>query len=394
MKSSKKKLCIVINSIAPYRVPVYGALTESFDVTILHGGKEAGRTWSIHLPEALRAISVWSLKIPTTKRTGVHGIHDQTYLHLNLGLLFWLPKIRPDVIISNELGARTVMALLYGALMRVPVWVWWGGTIHSEKNLGGLKQKLRRLLARRVNHWISYGTTSTEYLESLGAIRSSILQIQNCVEQETFLKPRLDSPAHFKDAVRPVLLTVGQLRARKGIDRLIQACSQLEGNKEFTLVVVGQGPERENLMELARSKGLTHVIWLQNQSQQELSLIYRSADAFIFPTMEDIWGLVVNEAILSGVPVLCSRYAGCASELLDEENIFDPLSDESWGEGLTRILSGTLTVTDRTRLKTWQEVGMIIRLSLLKNRVPSEMEWSEISNRFAARVSSGFEENC
>jgi len=380
LKSAKKKLCIVINSIAPYRIPVYGALTESFDVTILHGGKEAGRTWAINLPEAIRSISVWSLKIPTRKKTGVAGVTDRTYLHLNLGVLFWLPKIRPDVIISNELGLRTIMALLYGVLMRVPVWVWWGGTMHSEKNLSGWKQKARRTLARRVKHWISYGTTSTEYLESLGVKPTRILQIQNCVEQETFLQQPLVSPAYFADAVRPVLLTVGQLRARKGIDRLIQACGRLARSKEFTLVVVGQGPERANLEALAQAEGLRRVIWLQNQSQQELSLIYRSADAFIFPTMEDIWGLVVNEAILSGLPVLCSQYAGCAAELLDEGNVFDPLSSESWDEGLARIFDGTLATPDRMRLKTWQEVGSIIRAALLKGRVLSAAERLEISD--------------
>jgi glycosyltransferase involved in cell wall biosynthesis len=386
LKTAKKKLCIVINAIAPYRVPVYSSLTESFDVTLLHGGKEAGRTWSINLPDSLRAISVWSLKIPTRKRTGIPGVNDRTYLHLNLGLLFWLPKIRPDVIIANELGARTIMALLYGRLMRVPVWVWWGGTMHSEKNLGGLKRKMRHALSRWVKHWISYGVTSTEYLDSLGVERAKILQIQNCVEQETFLKPPLASPAYFSDAVRPVLLTVGQLRARKGVDRLIQACGRLARSKEFTLVVVGQGPERENLIALARSEDLTNVIWLQNQTQEELSLIYRSADAFIFPTMEDIWGLVVNEAILSGLPVLCSRYAGCAPELLDEENIFDPLSTDSWDEVLARIFDGTLAASDRTRLKTWQEVGLMIRVALLKGRAPSETELSKIAQPLSSRL--------
>ncbi len=378
MKNTKQKLCIVINSIAPYRIPVYSVLTQSFDVTILHGGKEAGRTWSVDLPGSLREITVWSFKIPTRKKMGVGTVHDRTYFHLNLGLLFWLPKIRPDVIISNELGARTIMALLYGVLMRVPVWVWWGGTMHSEKNLGGLKKKLRLAISRRVKHWISYGETSTEYLEFIGVNRASILQIQNCVKQETFLKPRLSVPVYFVDAVRPVLLTVGQLKARKGIDRLIHACGRFASEKDFTLIVVGQGPEQQKLMALAESEGLKHRIWLKNQSQEELSLIYRSADAFIFPTMEDIWGLVVNEAILSGVPVLCSRFAGCAPELLEEENIFDPLDDGSWDKGLRRIFNGTLAAPDRARIKTWQEVGTMIRASLLEGRVSIAYELPQV----------------
>ena len=351
-------------------------------MTILHEGKEAGRTWSVTLPDSLRAISISSLKIPTRKQTGVRGINDRTYLHLNLGLLFWLPKIRPDVIISNELGMRTIMALLYGSILRVPVWIWWGGTIHSEKNVSGLKRRARVLIAAWAKRWISYGVTSTEYLESIGVKRSTILQIQNCVQQETFLKPPLDAPAYFAEAVRPVILTVGQLRARKGIDRLIQACGRLARSRAFTLAIVGQGPERESLVKLASAEGLTNVAWISNLSQEELSRLYRSSDAFVFPTMEDIWGLVVNEAILSGLPVLCSQYAGCAPELLEEENIFDPLSDASWANALGRIFDGTLSASGRSRLKSWQEVGMMIRVALLNGKALNASEARDISRQF------------
>ena len=52
---------------------------------------------------------------------------------------------------------------------------------------------------------------------------------------------------------------------------------------------------------------------------------YRSADVLIFPTLEDVWGLVANEAELCGLPVLCSKYAGCAKEIFTAESIFDPM---------------------------------------------------------------------
>ena len=52
--------------------------------------------------------------------------------------------------------------------------------------------------------------------------------------------------------------------------------------------------------------------------------VYRSGDALILPTLSDVWGVVANEAVLSGIPVLCSKYAGCAKELLTEESVFDP----------------------------------------------------------------------
>jgi glycosyltransferase involved in cell wall biosynthesis len=365
LKPERKRLCILLNSIAPYRIPIYAALADAFEVSILHGGKEAGRTWSISLPDTIQAISVPSLKIPSRKMTGVDGIRDRTYLHLNVGLLWWLPKLRPDIIISNELGLRTLIALTFGGLMGVPVWIWWGGTIHSEKNASPARKLLRRLIARHAaKRWISYGQTSTEYLLSLGAPRNHILQIQNCVRQETFQQPRQVPAEWFVDSKRPVLLYVGQLSARKGVDRLIEACGRFTSKNTFTLAIVGQGPERDRLANLAEESKLSDVLWIRNQPQEILSQIYKCADAFIFPTMEDNWGLVVNEALYSGLPVLCSKFAGCAQELLPPSNIFDPLSLEEWDRGLATVLEGKLAPPDLTRLKTWQEVSAMILASL------------------------------
>ena len=257
------------------------------------------------------------------------------------------------------------MALVYGKLAGVPVWVWWGGTLHSERNITKGRARLRRFLVRHIKRWVSYGATTTEYLESIGVERSEILQIQNCVPQETFLVEPTNPSDLFKDMPRPVILTVGQLVPRKGLDKLIEACSRLAARgRKFTLVIVGQGPERERLIELAQRNWGGNFVILPNQSQAALNEIYRAADVFVFPTMEDIWGLVVNEAMWAGTPVLCSKYAGCAPELLPELNIFDPLSQESFDAALDKVFEGTVIPPDCSRLKTWQEVSETLSRSL------------------------------
>jgi glycosyltransferase involved in cell wall biosynthesis len=90
--------------------------------------------------------------------------------------------------------------------------------------------------------------------------------------------------------------------------------------------------------------------------------VYRSADALIFPTLEDVWGLVANEAILSGLPVLCSQYAGCAHELFAPESIFDPHDINEFEEKLRIATEGRLSKPDPSRLKTTpQNAGELIR---------------------------------
>jgi hypothetical protein len=129
MPDLKKKLAVLVNVIAPYRLPLLGALADSFDTLVLHGGSEPNRTWAVNLPQKIQSRRVFTLKIPLRKKTGVDGITDTTYLHLNLGLVWWLLRFRHQVILSNEMGLRTIIAILYAKLARVPVWVWWGGTI-------------------------------------------------------------------------------------------------------------------------------------------------------------------------------------------------------------------------------------------------------------------------
>lgn len=357
----KPRLAILTNMLTPYRLAAYKSLGDKFHTVIMHGGTERNRTWQLEVPQSLEAKKVWTIQIPMRKQTGIPGIFDTAYVHLNLGLLWEIPRFAPSVIISHEMGLRTVIAIIYGMLTRTPVWVWWGGTVHSERNINKSRVMVRRNLARRVSRWISYGVTSTEYLESLGIERRQILQIQNCVPQTTFQIVPSKEPEWFKNLPRPIILTVGQLVERKGIDKLIEACGRLASNgAEFSLVIVGQGPERNRLQELANQSGIKHLEMLPNQPQSTLNEIYRSADAFVFPTLEDVWGLVVNEAMWTGTPVLCSKYAGCATELLPESNLFDPLCEESFDLALNKILDKSVSPPDHSKLKTCEEVSGLI----------------------------------
>jgi glycosyltransferase involved in cell wall biosynthesis len=84
--------------------------------------------------------------------------------------------------------------------------------------------------------------------------------------------------------------------------------------------------------------------------------VYRSADVLVFPTLEDPWGLVANEAMISGLPVLCSKYAGCAPELFPSDSIFDPDNAEEFVHKLRAAVTGQLPKPDLSRLKSNAQV--------------------------------------
>lgn len=380
-KGTQRKLAILVNTIAPYRLPIYAALGERFETLVLHGGRESNRTWSLSLPDSVQARQVWTLQLPFRKQTGIAGVWDTQFVHLPAGLLWWLPKFAPHAILTNELGLRTWIALLYGRLTGVPVWVQWEGTIHSEQHIVALKKVLRSRLVKVIQHWISYGATSTEYLRSLGVKPECLTEVQNCVPHRIFLEKSKGESHRFEGEPRPLLLSVGQLIPRKGFHTLLAACGRLaDRGDEFTLVLVGEGPERANLEEQAKRLGLRHFHILPNQSQAALSALYQEATAFVFPTLEDVWGLVVSEALWAGTPVLCSKYAG-SSEVVEPENLFDPMSNDSFDRALRRVFAGELHAGSRSTLQTCEQVGDALVIAIGE---PFHQEDSHLASGVAA----------
>jgi glycosyltransferase involved in cell wall biosynthesis len=356
-KNHKRKLALLTNMIAPYRLPLYSMLADQFDLVLLHGGREANRdSWSSLERDLLKArvVRAWGWQIRYAKKVGGE-VFDEKFIHVTPGFLWHLLRFQPDAIISNEMGFRSLIAVAYGTVFCKPVWIWWGGTLHSERNVGALRKVLRKTFTWWADRWVTYGQTSTEYLLSLGVKRDRILQSQNAIDEERF---KSDVEPAWVIQPRPVVLYVGQLIGRKGLKLLLDAAAILQQNGcEFSLLIVGNGREKEALEHRAQNLGLKNVNFRPMQPPDKMPSVYRSADIMVFPTLEDVWGAVANEAILSGIPVLCSKYAGCAPELFAPEHIFSPEDLKEFSEKLRAAISGRLPKADPGRLKTIQQLG-------------------------------------
>jgi glycosyltransferase involved in cell wall biosynthesis len=355
--NTKIKLALLTNMIAPYRIPLYSILADQFDLLVLHGGTEANReSWGNvegALPKA-RIVRAWGWQIRDKKKIKPE-VFDEKFIHITPGFGWHLLRFRPDAIISIEMGFRSAIALAYGTAFRKPVWIWWEGTLHSERNIGSVRKALRRAFTFWAHRWITCGQTSTEYLLHLGVKRERILQSQNTGDDERL--KAIVKPAWVIQP-RPVVLYVGRLIEFKGVKSLLDAAAILQQNGcEFSLLLVGDGHEKQALEQRAKTLGLRNVHFRPPQLPERMASVYRSADVVVFPTFEDVWGFVASEASLSGIPVLCSKYAGCAPELFTPENIFCPEDLNEFSEKLGAAVSGRLSKADPGRLKTTKQVG-------------------------------------
>jgi glycosyltransferase involved in cell wall biosynthesis len=359
-KPGRLKVALMVNVIAPSRLAFYSGLAEHFNLLLLHGGNESNRESWDDVGRKIRNADVrraWGFQIQKVQKANGKAFNPR-FLHITPGFVWHLIRFWPDAVISIEMGFRTLIALIYGTLARRPVWVWWGGTVHTERKIGKPRRALRFLISRWARNWISYGQSSTDYLMTLGIPRNRILEIQNGVDERSF--SAAVEPA-FQVEPRPVLLYVGQLIGRKGVDLMLRAAATLqqEGQK-FSLLLVGSGADKQELEVLVKKLQLKNVRFEPAQDPLKMPAVYRSADVLIFPTLEDVWGLVANEAILCRLPVLCSRYAGCAEELFSPDSIFDPSNLDEFVAHLRKAVAGRVPRPDPARLKATGKVVEIL----------------------------------
>src|SRR5262245_8779330 len=246
------------------------------------------------------------------------------------GVLPALVRFRPKIVIVNNFSLWTICAMLaksWGA----KVVIFSEGTRHTERSVGAGRLVIRRWLARRASAFVVNGTMAREYVESLGVASDRIVEGGMGLDLDGVRRTSEATPDSVVDSlrrelrlVRPTLLTVCRLVRGKGITHLLTALAILQGKRiQTSLVVVGEGPERQVLEEQCKRDGLRDVHFVGRVPVERVPIYHRVADVFVLPTLQDNWSLAVAEAMASGLPIITSVYDGLGPDLVrDGENGF------------------------------------------------------------------------
>src|SRR5262249_53673766 len=115
----------------------------------------------------------------------------------------------------------------------------------------------------------------------------------------------------------PVLLSCVRLHPRKNLLSVLETLSERRG--KWTWVVAGDGPQRAEIEQRIRELDMAdHVRLLGNVVYSEIAALYHRADAYLQSSVSEPWGLAVNEAMASGLPIIVSNQCGCREDLLQE----------------------------------------------------------------------------
>jgi len=218
-----------------------------------------------------------------------------------------------------------------------------------------------RLLRGRFDVW-RYGE-SINYIFAVGGLAVRWFKLcgfadRKIVEFAYFTDcPKLGHCSESTDGAYKIVF-VGQCIKRKGIDLLLQALSGLR-DKGWHLEVIGEGKDRANFQELTRKLGIEEKVnYFGAMQNSEAMLRLQSADLLVLPSRWDGWGAVVNEALMRGVPVICTNHCGAADLLGASErgSVVEFGSVESLRSVMESwIRKGHVKPEQRARIREWSQ---------------------------------------
>ena len=215
------------------------------------------------------------------------------------------------------------------------------------------REVVKRRLVSLFSAALAGGTPHLDYLVQLGVPREHIFTGYDVVDNAYFeagaeaaradsqrLRARLALPERY-------FLASNRFIEKKNLPRLLQAYAQYRGAhgpKPWKLVLLGDGELRPQLTDLRRALTLDGDVLMPGFKQyDELPAYYGLARAFIHASTTEQWGLVVNEAMASGLPVLVSNRCGCAPDLVREERngfTFDPYDVDALAGHMLKMAGG------------------------------------------------------
>lgn len=233
------------------------------------------------------------------------------------------------VLLHGYSYAVNILALLAAKTMGLPV------LMRSETHLGLQRPKWKRwvrdsvlsIAYRLVDGFLAIGTANRAYYRALGVPDEKIFDVPYTVDNDRFMSAAALTPAHRAEvrqkyalpADKPVVLFASKFMHRKHPDDVIRAMASL-GNKGMvaTLLMVGTGEMEQDLRELSRSLGMKNVVFGGFINQSELPRVYAASDIFVLPSENEPWGLIVNEVMCSGLPVVVAEDVGCVPDLVKD----------------------------------------------------------------------------
>lgn len=308
---NKLKILIVTNLPVPYKVDFYRELSKVHDITVIFEGKRTQSQkfdWNDKKEDSFKSIYLSDfiknkIYFKVTK-----------YLNHNFDVIFITTFHTPTGILS----------LFTLKFKRIKYFFEMDGAFPQKKE-SLFKHLFKKFLIKGAQLYFSPCQETDLYLKQYNIPQNLIVRYPFASYKDGDI---LKNPLSIKekDIIKSqlgineskIIISVGQFIHRKGHDILIEAL-KLINNPNIGCYIIGNKPSNEYI-ELKEKYKLRNLHFVDFMNQKKLAKYYQAADIFTFPTREDIWGLVINEAMSNGLPVITTNKCNAGLEMINTQN--------------------------------------------------------------------------
>lgn len=320
-----KKIAILTNIIAPYRLPLFNGIADKCKLDILICKEtEKNREWEIDKKQKFKTVKLRGFELTLKNSLG-----DYRFIYLKFSILFYLIFKRPAYLFIGDASFTSYFAALLCNILRIK-YIWWNEILPFTPISKGVVEKMRRYSITRASHHFVSGTLAKEFIQNYGIEDKKISIIPDAVDNQKYFS-YYQKYKDQKESIRKkynisekdfVFLYVGQFIERKNIDTIMKSFQMLhKTDKNVKLFLVGGGIEKEKIEKFVLQNHLNDFVIIEDfLKEEELSKIYTISNALLILSESEPWGMVVNEAMCFGLPVIASSKVGAGADLIDDKS--------------------------------------------------------------------------
>lgn len=309
---SNPKILFLSNVPSPYRVDFFNELGKYCDLTVVFEKKtsdERDESWKKYLFTNFKGVFLKgkSVSVDSAFCPGIiKFVKDKSY---------------KEIICTNFTTPTGMLAVQYMKTHKIPYYLECDGGF--PKNGKGFKERIKKHFISGAKGYFSTGKYCDDYYLAYGAERSKLIRYpftsmyaDEISEKTSTNTNRNDLREKNNIKEKYIVTSVGRFSYAqgygKGYDILLKLAEKME---TIGFYIIGDEPTEE-FIHWKSSKNLYNVHFLGYKSKKELSEYYKATDVFVLMTRGDVWGLVINEAMSYGLPVITSDKCGAGQELI------------------------------------------------------------------------------
>lgn len=327
---------ILTTSRAPYRVELFNELGKKVNLEVIFeeiSDKTRNNEWYLTNNYNYKSFSFENTKFYKSCQVISKKLKEERF----------------DIIIFYEFSTKlSVYTILLCQALKIPYIINCDGYVYLNDNK--LKKTFKKILIGNASGLIAGGNKAKEYFKYYGGLEKNIHVINfTSIFKKDILKEKIVNSRKREIKQKyglpldcKIVMTVGRFIALKNIEMLIDVWPHL--SRSYNLVIIGEGELENKYIEKIKENNLENIQIFGFKSKKELFEIYSVSDLLVHPSKYDVWGLVINEAMANGLPVIASNKTVAANELIKNGIngfVVDPNNSKEYVDKISKVLSDT-----------------------------------------------------